>query len=727
MDQEGLEKALGGGGDQEPDPNDPMDEESAARKRRAHLASTWLKKVKRAYQDEADWRRQTREVMTRYTDERSAAESGSSQFNIFHANVETLRPAVYSNPPDVEVRRRYLDRDPVGRRASLILQRAIQYSNDVGGFDEIMERDVDDLLMGGRGQMWVRYRPFFKKTTTASQQEPPDDKPQDEEDENVVIEEELVYEELEYDYVPWGYFVFDRASTWKKCRWAARGHVLFRSEVVREYGQAVADAVSYSDYTETSLDTEDTKAGSEREKVAVFWEIWNKTSREAIVVCEGYADDVIKIEKDPLELEGFFPCPEPLMGLHSTKRWIPRPEFLIYQDLANELDDVTMRLKVLTSAVRRRGVYDKSIEGLEALKNSNDNHFVGIDNFRDLFEKGGLAAVFDEQDLTPLITVIRELSARQEILKQLIYEVTGIADIMRGASDPGETYGAQALKSQYGSLRVHRRQKNIARFARNAIRIAGEVIAEHFRPQTLLLVSGVEIVMTEEEVKLDSQMTEQQFMEAIALLKNEKLRGFKIDIDTDSMLAEEDQFEKEQRTDLLGAIGTYLQSVGPIVQQGALTKEQAIELLSFGIRGFKLGSRLEDMIELSLNNGGQENDPGQELQAQLQEAMVQNQQLQEEFQKCQEELQRVQQENESIKADKSMEMQKAEAEIQRKDMESSVKTQIMEATARLQAVLDSREAALNERIKVAEQRSKAAIRQLQARSKANRSEPDGDD
>jgi hypothetical protein len=70
-------------------------------------------------------------------------------------------------------------------------------------------------------------------------------------------------------------------------------------------------------------------------------------------------------------------------------------------------------------------------------------------------------------------------------VKQTIYEVTGISDIVRGASKANETATAQQIKGQWAGLRISTRQKRFADFARDLIRLKAEVIAERFDPQTL--------------------------------------------------------------------------------------------------------------------------------------------------------------------------------------------------------------------------------------------------
>jgi hypothetical protein len=45
----------------------------------------------------------------------------------------------------------------------------------------------------------------------------------------------------------------------------------------------------------------------------------------------------------------------------------------------------------------------------------------------------------------------------------MIYEVTGISDIVRGQGNAQETATAQEIKSQWGSLRIRKLQKQIER------------------------------------------------------------------------------------------------------------------------------------------------------------------------------------------------------------------------------------------------------------------------
>ena len=86
---------------------------------------------------------------------------------------------------------------------------------------------------------------------------------------------------------------------------------------------------------------------------------------------------------DPLELEGFFPCPKPLFATTTSDSLVPVPDFLLYQDQANELDILSDRIDGLVKALRLRGVYDASQPALQRLLTEGDNNtLIPVDKWR---------------------------------------------------------------------------------------------------------------------------------------------------------------------------------------------------------------------------------------------------------------------------------------------------------------------------------------------------------
>jgi len=68
-----------------------------------------------------------RKIVKRYRDERKDATNIDVRFNILWSNVQTLKAATFARLPKPDVSRRFRDNDAVGRVASTILERALDY------------------------------------------------------------------------------------------------------------------------------------------------------------------------------------------------------------------------------------------------------------------------------------------------------------------------------------------------------------------------------------------------------------------------------------------------------------------------------------------------------------------------------------------------------------------------------------------------------------------------
>lgn len=624
-----------------------------------HDADWWAKEVSCSVRGWKDYRDRARKVIDRFRDERKDEIARSSKrFNILYSNTETLGPAIYSQVPTPDVRRRFRDKDDIGRLAATILQRALAYCLQSYDFDGVLDRCKQDYLLPGFAIARVLYKPYFKQGE-AVPESPAEDAAEGGEQAAPKVQaaapEELVYEEAATDYVSWDRFAMSRSRTYEKVWWGAIADDLTKDEVRAQFGEDVVGKLSFSRKDD---DANDAEAGSGDGKVRI-WEVWNKRGRSRFFLAEGYNDWVRAPESDPLRLEGFFPWPKPIWSIATNDTLIPIPEYCEYQDQAMELDDLTERIDVLTSALRRRGVYDAaSKDKLAGLVNAGDNQFEPIENWQALMEKGGLANIVAELPIDGIAKIVLQLHERREAVKQTIYEVTGIADIVRGASNPNETLGAQQLKGRWAGLRISSRQKKFANFARDIVRLKAEIIADRFSQQTLAVMSGVQIPTVAEKARF-AQMQQaaqaqqaqyQQFAQqaqqagqqppappppfqvtpeqqqyfaqpawedVLRVLRNDKLRGFKVDIETDSTVQPDADAEKQARTELLTAIGQFSQQMGAAVQQGFVPPPLAVSLIKFALRSFKVDSEVEQELEAM----GQNTTPPQiaQMQQQLQQ------------------------------------------------------------------------------------------------------------
>ena len=164
--------------------------------------------------------------------------------------------------------------------------------------------------------------------------------------------------------------------------------------------------------------------------------------------------------------------------------------------------------------------------------------------------------------------------------------MTGISDILRGASSASETATAQQIKSQFASIRLNDMKDDVARFARDLLRMKAEIICDKYQPEIILEISGI---MKTQDAQFGPM--------AVELLKNEPLRNFQIDIQTDTLVELDENAEKQGRVEFLTAASSFLEKA---TQVGAAVPELSpllMQMLLFGVRGFKIGRDLEGEFE----------------------------------------------------------------------------------------------------------------------------------
>ncbi|MGH6891544.1 MAG: hypothetical protein ACREEP_04735, partial [Dongiaceae bacterium] len=217
------------------------------------------------------------------------------------------------------------------------------------------------------------------------------------------------------------------------------------------------------------------------------------TEKQVCFLAKGFDRGLLKKADDPLGLSEFYPCPQPLWFTTTNSDIIPRAEYELYRDQAEEIDTLTTRINNLIRAVRVAGVYDGSNTKLAQFLNEVENSMTPIDNWTAFAERGGMKGAVDWLPLDMIVGALVQLAEARERIKQELYEVTGIGDIIRGASDPDETATAQRIKGRFAGLRLQDKQARVANFTRDLIELMAEIVAEHFSPETLKLMTGLQL------------------------------------------------------------------------------------------------------------------------------------------------------------------------------------------------------------------------------------------
>lgn len=594
------------------------------------------KKVFREYSDRC------KKILKVYKDDRKRTEAfdeakQSHKLNILWSNIQTLQPAIYSQTPRPNVSRRFLDRDETSRTAAMILERNLQTAQELCDFDYVMKRVRDDYLLCARGVDWVRFSPEIglapmREPVTKIElegtgqaifrpmkggEEIPADKVKEDEEGlyfETDPEEQILAYGLALDHVVWSDFLHEPVNDWSKVTWGAKRVLMRRPQLIKAFGDEMGRKIKLNK-TFSGKEADDTSSDTKKKAdCAEVWEIWDKSKREVIWVTDGFEEGPVKRLKDPLKLTSFFPFPRPIFGTTTTDSLIPVPDYALYQDQAQQIDTITDRIRLLIKALRVVGMYNAETADLSRLLSETDeNEMLPVENWMAFAQSGGLKTNIDWLPIEQIQNVLTGLFNARAQLKQDLYEVTGISDIIRGSSAPSETATAQQIKANFGNLRLTDRQAEMARFARDTLKIMAEIQSEHYSPEALIEMSGIAEMeefrvqppspeeqqnpqaMAEYQAKL--QAREAKFMEAVKLVQSDKLRTFRVDIETDATVAPDQQKEKEARVEFLTAVSPFLEKSAQVGQMAPQLVPLLMKMLEFGIRGFRAGRTLESAIE----------------------------------------------------------------------------------------------------------------------------------
>lgn len=585
-------------------PNTMTDEAEAVEAQPLESSTFWQRQIELAKRDHKDFWDYGAKVEKRYKAQRDnvAKARTGKRMAILYSNSETLRAALYARTAKPDVRQRFTQKkDPLSRTAGDMLERSLSYCGDTTEHDRAFRKGVQDLVIPGRGVVRVVYEPAV--TMGPDGQE--------------VIADQKVDDEFVY----YRNFLHSPAECWKEVWWVAFKKLMTRDDM---------KAARFEDWETIPLNwAPDLDGAKDRDipdelKRAEVWEVWDKSKKRRVWVVEGHPT-LCRQDEDPYQLQGFWPMAEPCQAISGNDNFVPCAYFTQYEDQADDLDEIVNRISKLTAALKRRGIYDASVKELRRLAKAADNEFIPSDNFAAFASAGGLKGAFQTEDLKPIAEALIGLYQQRDQLIQSIYEITGISDIMRGSTDAGETLGAQQLKAQFGSARVKTSQQDVQRWIRDTLRIKAELIAEHFEPHVLMAMSGLELPS---QAQVEAEYAQQQMAMAqqalaqgqipgppppppqtitidavVQLLRDDKLRSYRIDIETDSTIFEDAETEKESRTELLTAMFGFMQNWLPVVKAGGPPMMKlGFEMLEFGVRGFKSGRQLEEALEEARTN-----------------------------------------------------------------------------------------------------------------------------
>lgn len=684
----------------------------------------WTGQIADAFKREKTYREEGKKSVDLY----EAKHPEQVPFNILYSNIEVLAPAVYNARPIPIVQRRYKDADPSGKAVSDVSTRMLKYlidteSENYDGFDDLMQAGVLDSLTTNRGVTRFKFVSHGQS--------------------------ECVYGEA----VRWDKFFHGYARTWKKVPWIGFEWDMTEDELRANFPNIPLDLSSIAfQATEDSEENSDTKEDLKGVKLFKVYEIWDKRSRKVEFYSSVYSAGPMKSVDDPLKLTAFFPVPRPLNFMRKITTLVPTPLYQQYMAQASELNEITRRLKAIIKACKIRGAYNSTIEGIEKILSADDNEMIPVENLASMPDGAKMDQMLWIMPISDLVSAAQSLYQQRESVKQVIYEITGISDILRGASVASETATAQNIKNQWGSLRLKKMQKEVQRYVRDCLAIMLEIAGHTLEMSTIMQMTGAPYLTNEQKEQIGQMqamaqqpvpaaggspqgqpgmppmgalaggpampqapmmapptppappmpelppeilnaMKQPSWEDIHALLQDSLMLHYKVDIETNSTIDAEAAQDKQDIAELLNALSQFLNGLGPLVQQGVMPFQIAQQMLLVISRRYNFGSQLEDSI-LAMEAPKPEADPAAEQKAAAEKAKAENEQVkaQTEAAKMQMEAQLAQMDFENKKQLMLLEFQIKKAELQLTERANNQKLMLQEA-AHTQKMAQMKEAA----------------------------------
>lgn len=570
-----------------------------------------------------------------------------AQLNVFWSIVNTLKPALYAQPPKPEIFRRYPSKDTTARLGSQILERCTRFQVEVSGFDAAVSRAVDDYLVVGQGALWVRYEPKigveipkirvqelpespapmmgqmpgmppmgmgeemggemempeapemgetpegYPEAPEGQEQyvdemgQPVDPSLVKQDDEGYYIDgepvETLVDEKCVVDYIHWTDLLFEPARTWAEVRKVARKTHITKKEFKEKFGE---DAyITYRNSQEAAQ--EDAEKEINKGRICVY-EVWCKDSNKVYWLAEGH-NEILKEDEPYLTFDEFFPCPEPLFATLTTGL-IPRPDICFYQDQQETLNQLCQKAQDIARYIKVLSISSSESPELDNILRKPNGTHIQLSNFQMYLQQGGVKTALEVLSMADHAAILRVLHEAMEQEKQQIYDITGISDIVRGTSRASETLGAQQIKTQYAMSRISERQRKVAKFCRDVVALMAQVIKNHFQSQTMIKMAGVS----------NDPEIEEYLGGVIDLLRNDTQSDYRIDIETDSTTFADQEAAKQSAIDLTNALGNLFNVLLPHAQAIPQLMPVINEITLYTTSQFEAGREIRGKLEKAL-------------------------------------------------------------------------------------------------------------------------------
>lgn len=565
-------------------------------------------------------------------------------YPIFWSNTQTLKPLLFSKLPKVNITQSFFKDDDISRIASEVIERLITYLLKESDAENQIEKIRDAYLIQGIGIPRIVFVPpepiksKSKKKKTIKNEEGEEIETEEEETFYDVDEEKKSFK---LEFVDYQHFLKSTEKEWERVRWIAFKKYYSRAELIDYFGEE-GKKVKMSNTKFEYLPQQEQE--NEIFQLCEVWEIWDKENEICHFITFAGEGAILNSEKEFYNLKNFFPIPMP-MGLNENRSLLPSPLYKQYKNLAEDLSRLHDRIVNLTDQAKFTGAYTSFAEqkDIENIMNGEDGEFSALQTTANIDDARKLIVFKPLTEIANTITILRNEKTQ---LKIDIQEITGLSDIVRGATVASETATAQQLKGNFAISRIQPLQKEVEFTIRDTIRLLTELAVEKLPLKEIIKITDLKIVdvglilnnakqtieinkqeaidllnpqdpdyqqklmMLEQQAQVGLEKTKKDLQEQLKgfvielknlpklnkILKDDKMRCISIDIETDSTIKIDQNQEKIDRMEYVRTISQTLQALAPAVQTGIINKKALSELIIFASKPLKIGRNLEDYL-----------------------------------------------------------------------------------------------------------------------------------
>lgn len=628
----------------------------------AGKSAVWLDAIAEAKKVYRDWNDYTGQIERLYADLEKLAGIGNQdrELQIFWATLQVIMPSIYSREPVPVVAPRFKDRRPLYQVSAEFLERASVTSINTSCMNDVMKGVRDDLCLGGRGVIWVCYDTKTKKKASYGEKTYPEwlDRT------DFLNEPARKWAEVGW-VAKRAWMTFDAMKERFKDKWDQLDGLVFKvMSDLREEGGATAEPkcpvweIWSKTHNKTVWVTEGVEITLEEGEPYLDLEGFFPCPKPAFdtlqprtvipvpmfLQIKGQVEEINEITdrihklSEALKVKAFYEAGSEvgdaieagLATLSNHKLMIP---------IANMKALLTQGGTGNAILYWPVDVVAEVVNGLVLLRNeiiNNIYQIIGIsDIMRGSTEKDetataqqikaefGSVRVRDKQaelvriardTVAIMAEIMAEHFSQETLLAMTQMEIPTDAEI-KAQVKPLEQQARDIPKqaeAQAKQLMQQARQQ--AQQAANNPEMMQQAQANPQQAQQMLQQAMAQVEEQVQQIAQQAQDAVADIMEQIAklqakptiekvmkFLRDNKMRCFVLDIETDSTVAADEQMEKQQRTEFVTALGGMVNQFGAVIQTMPQLTPLFGGLLKFALAPYRVGRELDGLIDEAID------------------------------------------------------------------------------------------------------------------------------